>query len=211
MNIHDVYRPFFAHFRSKRLRFLYDTLGITASTRVLDVGGTPYFWQLAESLNLPVPLVTMANLDSGIRGTDRIRAVVADGTRLPFRDKEFDVAFSNSVVEHLGSWEAQIRFANELRRVSVKYFVQTPDKRFPIEPHLITPFVHWLPRSWQLRCLRNFTIWGLMERPSHKRCQDFMDEIQLLDKRGTERLLPDAVVFSEKLFGVPKSVIAIRK
>jgi hypothetical protein len=35
-------------------------------------------------------------------GGDKIRCVVADGRELPFRDTEFDVSFSNAVVEHVG-------------------------------------------------------------------------------------------------------------
>jgi hypothetical protein len=211
LSIHEIYKPFFAHFRSKRLRFLYETLQIEKNTRILDVGGTPYFWQLAGSLGLPVPRVTMVNLDQGISSSEYITAVVANGCRLPFRDREFDVAFSNSVVEHLGSWDAQVQFASEIRRVARCYFLQTPDVRFPVEPHLITPFVHWLPKQVQLRCLRNCTVWGLLERPSAQRCKDFIDEIQLLDPRRTRMLLPDASMISEKMLGVPKSIIAIRR
>ncbi len=211
MNIHDIYRPFFAHFRAKRIRYLYGTLAIRSSTRILDVGGTPYFWRLAQSLGLPLPKITMANLDPNVESGDGICFIIADGKHLPFRDLAFDVAFSNSVVEHLGSRGAQIEFAQEIRRVARTYFLQTPNKRFPVEPHLITPFIHWLPPSVQRKGLRNFTVWGLMERPSAEECERFMDEIKLLDEKETQTLFPDALIVSEKLLGIPKSIIAIRK
>ena len=58
--------------------------------------------------------------------------VVADGCHLPFADDAFDMAFSNSVIEHVPDHEA---FSRELARVGRSYYVQTPNKWFPIEPH----------------------------------------------------------------------------
>ena len=112
---------------------------ITAETRVLDVGGTPEFWNL-----LPAPpRVTLLN-------TPRTRAelagavswVAGDGRALPFRDRAFDVVFSNSVIEHVGDAQSQQRFAHEVARVGRAYWVQTPNRWFPVEQHLLTPFVH---------------------------------------------------------------------
>ena len=73
--------------------------------------------------------------------------IFADGCRLPFPDKSFDVVFSNSVIEHLGDPRKHEQYAREIARVGVRYFVQTPNRWFPIEPHLLTPLVHFLPRD----------------------------------------------------------------
>lgn len=54
-----------------------------------------------------------------------------------FQDNEFDAVFSNSVIEHVGDYEAQRQMANEIMRVGKRYFVQTPNFYFPIEPHIL--------------------------------------------------------------------------
>ncbi len=70
----------------------------------------------------------------------------ADGTQLPFGDREFDIAFSNSVIEHVPP-ELQAAFAAEVSRVADRYFVQTPNRYFPIEPHYQLPLFQFLPRQ----------------------------------------------------------------
>lgn len=70
---------------------------------------------------------------------------IAPGERLPFPDKAFDVGFSNAVIEHAGSREAQAFFLAELIRVTKRCFVATPNRWFPVELHTRLPFAHWLP------------------------------------------------------------------
>ena len=76
-----------------------------------------------------------------------VRCVVADGRDLPFADGEFDVAFSNAVVEHVGGRDEQRRFVHELCRVAGRVFLTTPNRLFPLEVHTLVPFVHWLPHA----------------------------------------------------------------
>jgi hypothetical protein len=109
----------------------------------------------------------------------------------------------------VGDWDSQSRFAGEVRRVARRYFVQTPDPRFPVEPHLLTPAVHWLPRKWQSRLLRNFTLWGLITRPSPESCVRFHAELRLLNAREMLRLFPGARLLRERWLGLPKSLIAV--
>jgi SAM-dependent methyltransferase len=76
----------------------------------------------------------------------QVRTVRADGRELPFADGEFDVAFSNAVVEHVaGGREGQRAFIRELCRVAKRVFVTTPNRWFPLDPHTLLPLVHWLP------------------------------------------------------------------
>ena len=73
-----------------------------------------------------------------------VRYVQADGCELPFADREFDLYFSNAVVEHVGDRERQRRFVAEAVRVAERVFLTTPNRWFPVEVHTRLPFVHWL-------------------------------------------------------------------
>jgi SAM-dependent methyltransferase len=186
-------------------------LGITASTRILDVGGTPANWTLLGVQ----PQVTMLNLPRAMEsGDDGLPWVFADGLDLPFRDKSFDVVFSNSVIEHVGDPRRQERFAREVARVGVRYFVQTPNRWFPVEHHLLTPLIHFLPRRWQRRLVNKFTIWEWIARPRPDQRSFFLEhylrDIRLLDSRAMRRLFPGARIVRERFLGLTKSLIAVR-
>jgi SAM-dependent methyltransferase len=198
-------------FRSARMAKFAKLFGITAETRILDVGGTPANWALLGVR----PRVTILNLPRAIEeDRETMTWVFADGCRLPFRDRSFDVVFSNSVIEHLGGAEKHEQYAREIARVGVRYFVQTPNRWFPVEPHLLTPLVHFLPRTWQRRWIERFTVWEWLARPRADQrafyLEHYLRDIQLLDGRAMRRLFPDARLIRERFFGMTKSLIAIR-
>ena len=128
---------------------------LTSATRILDVGGAPETWELLAER----PRVTLLNTPRTKKEMSRAAAWVAgDGRALPFADGAFDIVFSNSVIEHVGDSASQERFAREVMRVGRAYWVQTPNRRFPVEQHLLTPAVHWLPRAWQRRIVPRATV-----------------------------------------------------
>ena len=107
-------------------RFVRD-FAITPETRVLDIGGTAYNWTLLAER----PRLTLLNMPRASEVNEQgVDWVAADGCALPFGDASFDVVFSNSVIEHLGSPERQRQFASEVARVGKKYYVQTPNRWF---------------------------------------------------------------------------------
>ena len=109
---------------------------------------------------------------------------------LPYADGTFDIAFSNSVIEHVGTWKRQQQFATEARRVARKLWIQTPARIFPLEPTL-APFIHWLPRSIRKRMVRNFTVFGWLDRPNPEQVEALLNEIRLLSKAEMQSLFPD--------------------
>ena len=135
--------------------------------------------------------------------------IVGDARFMPFTDESFDVVFSNSVIEHMGKWEDQKRFAGEIRRVGKRYFVQTPNYYFPVEPHFITPFIHWLPRSVGRRLI-GLTVRYLLTRDLQRSLEVF-DEVRLLRPKEMRDMFPDAKIVYERVLGLPKSIFAIKK
>ena len=43
-----------------------------------------------------------------------------------------------------------------------------------IEAHSLTPCIHFLPRAMQRALIRNFTIWGLITRPTAEQARAFI-------------------------------------
>ena len=180
--------------------------GVTGATKILDIGGSALNWSL-----IPIrPRLTVVNLLRPTKDDKELTWVVGDGRHLPFKNNQFDIAYSNSVIEHLSNSENQRTFAAEVARVAKLYYVQTPNRWFPIEPHLLAPVIHFFPKSLQKHLLRNFTIWGLVTRPSREKCREFLAEVRLLDRQHMRLFFPDAQLVSERFFGLPKSIIAMR-
>lgn len=202
--IYAKYHPYFA--RRRMERFL-EEFGVSNRMQIVDVGGTPLNWQLV-STNAQVTLVNLRHRDDS--PSENLVYVEGDGRALPYPDRTFDIAFSNSVIEHLGTAEDQARFAEELRRVGRGVWCQTPARSFPLEPHLLAPFIHWLPLRWRRR-LVHLTPWALITRATRAEADAAACEIRLLTFGEMRRLFPDCEILKERLAGLTKSYIAVRK
>jgi len=185
---------------------------LTPETRVLDVGGTPDCWRL---LPAPPRLVFLNTPRAREEVGESAAWVAGDGRCLPFADDAFDVVFSNSVIEHVGDGESQQRFANEVARVGRAYWVQTPNRWFPVEQHLLTPLIHWLPRPWQRSLVPRFTVWSMIVKTTPDRRQFYLDhylnEVKLLSIRELRALFPRARVIRERFLGWTKSLVAFHR
>jgi hypothetical protein len=178
--------------RYRRWQLIRTVLKVNGRESVVDVGGTDKSWWFSEWDGL----VVRCNLDrdaasSGLR-------VVGDGCVLPFKDASFDIAFSNSVIEHLSTLAAQTSFANEFRRVGRRYFLQTPNKWFPVEPHYLFPGFQFLPTPLQRWLHTHFDI-GTFKRT------DPFGTIRLMKKAELRRLFPEARLIPERLGPFVKS------
>ena len=90
------------------------------------------------------------------------------------------------------------------------YYVQTPNRWFPVEPHYLAPFIHFLPKSRHKGLIRNWSFWGWLNRPSVQEAEQFADGIHLLTRADMRSLFPDAVILRERTLGLTKSLIAVR-
>lgn len=212
MNAHQIYARISPWFRRRRLRRFAEAFRPTPTTRILDVGGTVAFWAAAPLparitlLNaMPPELPPATAAPAGV-----VAALGGDGCDLPFAAESFDIAFSNSVIEHVGDWGRQQDFAREIRRVGRGLWVQTPARAFPIEPHLLALGVHWLPRRWQRRILRWVAPRAWLERWTQADVDAFLAEVRLLNAAEMRQLFPDCVIVRETFLGLTKSYIAHR-
>jgi len=185
----------------------FELMKPSTEVRVLDIGGTPQTWN-GESPDHSKFAITLVNIRSNGEEVDdeRFTAVEGDGTDLPFANESFDIAFSNSVIEHVGTWEKQQVFAREARRVARKLWVQTPARSFPIEAHLLAPYIQYLPKSVQHRIVP-WTPRGLLQPDV---VHEIVDEVRLLSYREVKQLFPDCVILKERMLGLTKSYIAVR-
>jgi SAM-dependent methyltransferase len=143
--------------RERKLQLFLELLQPGPETTVIDVGVTDAPFGAGSTDNFFEALYPWPERITGVGRTEldrfaaafpQVRAVQADGRDLPFGDAEFDLGFSNAVVEHVaGGREGQRQFVHELCRVARRVFVTTPNRRFPLEVHTLLPFVHWLPKG----------------------------------------------------------------
>jgi len=212
MDLSTIRKLFFVIFRRRRMRRFYATFRPTPKTRLLDIGGDPYTW-LVDSRNcesLPVTMVNLQFPNPAAFVDHRFTAVEGDAVDLPFENLTFDIAYSNSVIEHMTTWERQQAVASEARRVARNLWIQTPARHFPIEPHLLAPFFQYLPKQLQLRLARHFTLWGLLSKPSAAEISEMVLELRLLTLSEMKQLFPDCLILKERVLGLTKSYIAIR-
>jgi hypothetical protein len=200
------------HFRRQRMQKLFKKFPLTSKSLVLDVGGLPKTWDLA-----PIrPKVVTLNLPTAYPA-DQIPPllVFGDGCQLPFRDQTFDLVFSNSVIEHLGTVGRQQQFASEIQRVGKQFFVQTPNRWFPMEHHVWMPVIHWFPKNWQKPILNGWSLWQMIAQPDaaqkHFYLEHYLLDVRLLTAKELQRLFDNGSLIRERFFGWTKSLIASSK
>ena len=209
----DIYRRVFKIWRARRFEQFVRLLQPSPRDSLIDIGGETGFWTNHPPVVGSIDLVNpkFMEIDPAYHPEHRVRALVGDGRHLEVGDQSYDIAFSNSVIEHVGTWEDQQKFAAESRRVGKKLWCQTPARECPIEPHYMAPFIHWLPRSLQRRLMRWFTPWGWLSKPPRADIDFMVDTTRLLTFREMKQLFPDCQILVERILLIfPKSYIAVR-
>ena len=175
-------------FRARRMKAFLHYFSVTPDTRILDVGG------INSTSNHPGVVLMWNDIRAQVT-TFNIREpadVIGDARNMPLDSGSFDVAFCNSLIEHIGAESDQRKCASEIRRVARSYYIQCPNRWFPLEVHwpIPLPLLHWLPRKWF--------------NPSPD-----SSSLRLLSAKELHSMFPEAVIWRERFFGFTKSIIAV--
>ncbi len=196
-------------FRKKRFELFRSLVSPLAKPlNILDVGGEESFWrQMGVSADDGLR-ITLLNLTATPVTLPFVTSIAGDARDLSrFADGEFDIVFSNSVIEHVGDFPDQERMAREICRVGKRYFVQTPARAFPIEPHFLFPFFGVLPHAARLFLVRNFDLGWYKKIPEKKEAENFLRGFQLLNESQMTRLFVGAKLERERFLGMTKSFV----
>jgi Methyltransferase domain len=182
--------PLAARARARRHERFFALTGVEPGMRVVDVGCG------ALGLRGLEPGLDITGVDLAARPQYPGPFVQADATqRLPFDDRAFDLAYSSSVIEHVEP-ARRAAFAAEVKRVARGWFVQTPAWSFPVEPHALLPFAHWLPPTVRR------PYWRLGAAGA-------WEDVRLLRRAELAALFGDPIL-AERFGGLVKSWIALR-
>jgi len=196
-------------FRSRRLNlFKGFVANLPKPVKILDIGGTPEFWKNAglNAADVEIILLNLAMVETDLPNVVSITGDARDLSSFP--DKSFDIAFSNSVIEHLFSFQNQQKMASEALRVSKHHFIQTPNYWFPIEPHWVFPCFQYLPKPIRIFLTCYFNLGHLKRAGSWSAARQQVEEIQLLSRSEMSRLFPKSTIWEEKLLIFSKSFVA---
>ena len=176
--------------------------------RVLDLGGDTRNWVSSPVRPREVVLVNVFFQPSEV---DWMSTAVGDACDLPhdLRGKTFDLVYSNSVIEHVGGAWRRGAFAQTVADMAPRHWVQTPYRYFPLEPHWLFPGFQLLPLAARAAVTRRWKL-GHRHAADRKTAVESSLSVELLSRTEMRHLFPDSRLHTERMAGLPKSMIAVR-
>ena len=87
------------------------------------------------------------------------KSITGNFTKNEIEKFKSDLVISNATIEHVGSFENQIKMCSNIISLSKKYFIiMTPNRFHPLEFHTKIPIIHWLPKKFYRIILRFFGL-----------------------------------------------------
>jgi hypothetical protein len=176
--------------------------------RVLDLGGSPTTWRLAP---VRPEHVTIVNIDAYVAEEPWITVQQADACNLSsdVLRQEFDLVYSNSLLEHVGGHARREDLAQQVHAAAPHHWVQTPYRYFPIEPHWMMPAMQFFPFAIRMRASQHWR-YGHMSTPSEATAYEKVAEVELIGNAQMRWLFPESALWRERYLGMTKSLIAIQ-
>jgi hypothetical protein len=205
-------------FRQSRVNFtkriIQDILASQDHCSIIDVGGVPEYWSRFAPQIVADRRVSFTVVNLSFKGSDDHggRFILKEGDARDLRvygDRQFDLAHSNSVIEHVGRWSDMANMASETCRVGRIHLVQTPYWGFPVEPHNRTVGFHWLPEQVRYRLVLRFKLGFWARATSVDEAMRAVQSNALLDRRQFEALFPASFIYAERVLGLTKSLTAV--
>lgn len=183
-----------------------------ATIRLLDIGGSKAYWHGVEDLWRDFPLhLTIVNLEAPTIDDGCYALRPGNACAMPeYADNSFDIVHSNSVIEHVGDWARMALMAHEVRRLAPHHFVQTPYFGFPLEPHFRTLFFQWYPEIVRARMLMTKKRGFRGPMATLDAAMRSVQSVQLLGTQQLAALFPESRIERERVYGLTKSIMAIR-
>jgi ubiquinone/menaquinone biosynthesis C-methylase UbiE len=176
--------------------------------KILDIGGTQYYWENVNFIERNDVKIVLLNTSQEETTLPNFKSVVGDARQLDeFKDKEFDIVFSHSVIEHVGGFNDQVKMSDEIRRIGKRYFLQTPNRFFPIEPHFLFPLFQFLPLFLKVYLVSHFDIGWYRRTSDKKKALELVNSIRLLTEKEVREMFPGATIYREIFMGLVKSFI----
>ena len=235
---------FSSNLRRRRWERLVARFPDLPDMRVIDIGGLADAWLAAPLrprelvvLNVPAWNELAARSEDRLTDTTSVTHIAGDACD-PSEEllrERFDLAYCNSVIEHVGGHQRRVRIANTINRLSEHHWVQTPYRYFPIEAHTLFPGLQLLPmiaraaaiRRWPLGYMMRFSrewpqtdAWvssiaqSAYGAPLRELSIDHavigLQSIELLSRAEMHVYFPNSEILAERVAGVPKSLIAVR-
>lgn len=203
------------YFRKRRFGFFTNFMNQASPKngplRILDIGGTQQYWLNMGMVLTPQTEIVLLNLYINEVTEPGFRSIVGDASNLSgINDQSFDIVFSNSVIEHLYTKQQQEKMAKEVARVGKSYFIQTPNRYFPIEPHWLFPLFQFLPFSVQVFLTQHFTLGNIKKTKRKEAAINLVKEVRLLTIKEFQFFFKDAKIYKEKVLGLTKSFTAYK-
>jgi hypothetical protein len=193
--------------RLKRWRQFADAFPDVSRLRVLDLGGDARAWRSAP---VRPAHVILANIFAQEVEEPWMTAIVADACDPAVELPEADLVYSNSVIEHVGGHWRRQRFAAAIRGAE-RYWVQTPNRYFPIEPHFMLPWVQHLPHQAQSALVAAWPLGNYAGQKDGGQALGNALDIELLSRTQMKFYFPDAEIRRERFLGLTKSLIAVKR
>lgn len=150
MNANDISK----NNRQRKYKLFIEKINPSEKDLILDIGFanleySPVDNYLEKNYPYPSNITALGVVEADIfkKNYPLVKVVIYDGSKFPFDDNSFDIAWSNAVIEHVGNEEKQVFFLKELARTCKKFYITTPNRLFPFELHTRLPFLHWLPKK----------------------------------------------------------------
>ena len=132
-----------------------------------------------------------------------ITSVEGDACDVPtsIRQDEFDLVYSNSVIEHVGGHQRSLKFAEQVHALADFHWIQTPWRYFPIEPHWVCPGFQFLPIPARVRLARRWPMGCYRDAESLSDPIGTVLSVNLLSITEMHRYFPSSLLVRERVSG----------